>query len=116
MVADLSLDIHLHIMPIVRNSDGLALSSRNQYLNENERRIALHLPHTLKKIELLLKTHKPYQGFIEQELLDNNWDYLEVLNATNLERPCELAKELVIIGVYRLGTTRLLDNILVHIL
>lgn len=116
MVADLSLDIHLHIMPIVRNSDGLALSSRNQYLNENERRIALHLPHTLKKIELLLKTHKPYQEFIEQELLDNNWDYLEVLNATNLERPCELAKELVIIGVYRLGTTRLLDNILVHIL
>lgn len=116
MVKDLSIDINLHIMPIIRNSEGLALSSRNQYLSANERATALHLPHTLKRIELLVRKGDSYKELIEQELTDNKWDYLEVLNAETLERPNEHTKDLVIIGVYRLGTTRLLDNILVHTL
>ncbi len=116
MVQDLSLDIKIHIMPIIRNSEGLALSSRNQYLSESERSEALHLSKTLKRIEMMIKNKTDYKALIESELTNNKWDYLEVLNAENLEAPTEQTKELVVIGVYRLGNTRLLDNILVNTL
>ncbi|MFA6236531.1 MAG: pantoate--beta-alanine ligase [Bacteriovorax sp.] len=116
MVLDLNLGINIHVMPIIRNSEGLALSSRNQYLSEKERSEALHFPKTLKQIENLVKNKADYKSFIESEVKDSRWDYLEVLNAENLERPNELTKELVIIGVYKLGQTRLLDNILVQTL
>lgn len=116
MVADLSLEIKIHIMPIIRNSEGLALSSRNQYLSESDRSEALHLPRTLKQIEMLIKNKMDYKALIESELTNNKWDYLEVLNAENLEAAIESTQELVIIGVYKLGNTRLLDNILVQTL
>lgn len=116
MVADLSLEIKIHIMPIIRNSEGLALSSRNQYLSESDRGEALHLPRTLKQIEMLIKNKMDYKSLIESELTNNKWDYLDVLNAENLEAATESTRELVIIGVYKLSNTRLLDNILVQIL
>jgi pantoate--beta-alanine ligase len=116
MVRDLSLDIQLHIMPIIRNSEGLALSSRNQYLNDGERSDALHLSRTLKKIENLIQNKADYKSLVEFELTNKKWDYLEVLDAENLQIPDEMTRELVIIGVYRLGNTRLLDNILVQTL
>ena len=114
MVNDLSLNIKLNILPIIRNSAGLALSSRNQFLNAEEKNEALHLPSTLKQIEMLLKNKGDYKSLIASELLNNNWDYLEVLDSENLEEPIPLATSLVLIGAYRLGSTRLLDNILVH--
>lgn len=113
MNEDLSMGINIHVMPIIRNSEGLALSSRNQYLNEQERSAALHLPRTLKNIEALIKTKQDYKNFVASELCNPEWDYLEILNADNLETPDELTRELVIIGVYKSGKTRLLDNILV---
>ncbi|RPJ79183.1 MAG: pantoate--beta-alanine ligase [Alphaproteobacteria bacterium] len=116
MILDLDLDINFHIMPIIRNSEGLALSSRNQYLSESERSEALHLSETLKQIEMFIKNKKDYSSLIEAELTNNKWDYLEVLNANNLETPNEATREMVIIGVYKLGNTRLLDNILVQTL
>jgi pantoate--beta-alanine ligase len=116
MTLDLSLDINIRVMPIIRNSEGLALSSRNQYLSEPERNEALHLPKTLKKIENLIKNKMDYKSTIKIELTNTKWDYLEVLHSENLEAPDESTKEVVIIGVYKLGKTRLLDNILVQTL
>lgn len=116
MILDLDLNINFHIMPIIRNSEGLALSSRNQYLSEIERGEALHLSKTLKQIEMFIKNKKDYSSLIKAELTNNKWDYLEVLNANDLEKPNEDTHELVIIGVYKLGNTRLLDNILVQTL
>ena len=116
MVLDLCLDVSIHIMPIVRNSEGLALSSRNQYLSESEKIEALHLSHTLKKIEILIHKKIDYNVFIESELKNTKWDYLEVLNAQDLEVPEKETREMVIIGVYKMGNTRLLDNILVQTL
>jgi pantoate--beta-alanine ligase len=113
MVKDLDIPIQLHIMPIVRNSEGLALSSRNQYLNDLERVEALVLPHTLQKIEKLIRTKQDYKTFITEALTDKKWDYLEVLDSNNLEQPDNSTEEFVIVAAYRLGTTRLLDNILV---
>lgn len=114
MAADLGLDINIHIMPIIRNAEGLALSSRNQYLNDQERAEALHLSRTLKKIENMIKNKEDYRALVDFELTNTKWDYLQVLNADNLETPEAKTKNLVIIGVYRLGQTRLLDNILVQ--
>lgn len=116
MALDLSLDVNIHVSPIIRNSEGLALSSRNQYLNEQERNEALHLPRILKQIEMKIKNRDDYKMLIESELTDTKWDYLEVLNAENLVPPDDKVSELVIIGAYKLGNTRLLDNILVKTL
>ena len=116
MVHDLGLDVKIHVMPIIRNSEGLALSSRNQYLHESDRSEALHLSSTLKKIESFIKDKADYKSLREFEITNNKWDYLEVLNAETLAEPTETTKEVVILGVYKLGSVRLLDNILVHTL
>jgi pantoate--beta-alanine ligase len=116
MIDDLNLNINFIRLPIIRNSEGLALSSRNQYLSEDDRTKALILSRTLKKIESLIKEKKDYRQFINECLIDKNWDYLEVLDASELSIPNENSRELVIIGTYRMGTTRLLDNIVVSAL
>lgn len=116
LVLDLNIPIKLEIMPIVRNSEGLALSSRNQYLSESERLQALALPQTLQKIEKLIRTKQDYKTFIADTLKnDNKWDYLEVLDSANLETSSAFTTELVLLAAYRVGTTRLLDNILVPV-
>lgn len=115
MVRDLEIPINIHIMPIVRNAEGLALSSRNQYLSEAEKAEALILPQTILKIEKLIRTKQDYKGFVETALSDKRWDYLEILDSRNLEAPTAKTQELVIVAAFRSGTTRLLDNILVPV-
>jgi len=114
MIHDLEIPVKMHIEPIVRNSMGLALSSRNQYLSDKELTEALHLPKTLKTIEKLIETKQDFHQYISEELTrDQRWDYLEVLNAENLETVNATTQNIVIVAAYRLGQTRLLDNILV---
>ncbi|QDK40635.1 pantoate--beta-alanine ligase [Bacteriovorax stolpii] len=116
MVKDLDIKIKIHIMPIVRNAEGLALSSRNQYLSESERAEALTLPQTLVKIEKLIRTKQDYKTFVSDVLKnDKRWDYLEILDSDNMEAPSAKTQELVIVAAFRSGTTRLLDNILVPV-
>lgn len=116
MVHDLEIPIKINIMPIIRNSEGLALSSRNQYLSESERVEALVLPHTLQRIEKLIRTKQDYKTFVsEAKANDKKWDYLEILDSQNLEAPTEKTKEVVIVAAYRMSSARLLDNILVTI-
>ena len=113
LVHDLEIPIKINIMPIIRNSEGLALSSRNQYLSDNERVEALVVPHTLQKIEKLIRTKQDYKTFVAEALKDKKWDYLEILDSKNLELPTEKTQEVVIVAAYRMNSTRLLDNILV---
>lgn len=115
MVLDLAIPIEIIIMPIIRNAEGLALSSRNQYLSESEKKAALHLPETLQKIEKLILTKQAYSDFIASTLSDPKWDYLEVRDADTLNPIGTESKKVVILGVFRLGSTRLLDNIVVEI-
>ena len=114
MILDLEIPIEMHIKPIVRNSMGLALSSRNQYLTDKEIDQALHLPKTLKHIEGLIKTKGDYQHFIKNELADSHWEYLEVLDARTLKEKDNNTQNLVIVAVYKINQTRLLDNIVVN--
>ena len=115
MVMDLGIPIEIKVMPIIRNSEGLALSSRNQYLSDSEKIEAMTLPNILQKIEKLIRTNQDYKSFIAENLQNKKWDYLEVLDAKNLEVPNDKSNNYVIIAAYRLGKTRLLDNIVVSV-
>ena len=115
MVSDLEIPVNIHILPIIRSMDGLALSSRNQYLSDKERIEALHLPNTLIAIEKILNANQNPYELIRQELTNKAWDYLEILDTLNLSTPTQFTTEVVVVGAYRIGTTRLLDNRVVQI-
>lgn len=116
MVKDLLLPYEIIGMKTIRDEDGLALSSRNQYLTSLERKQALILPQKLNTIARYLKEEKPF-SFIESEisllLIDKHWDYLEICDQDTLLTP-KSYKNLVILGAYRLGQTRLIDNIVIN--
>jgi pantoate--beta-alanine ligase len=113
LIHDLELPILIKIKPIVRNAQGLALSSRNQYLSLSEQEEALHLPNTLNKIVELIKSKRDYKSLIQNELTDLRWDYLEVLDGTNLKEVNSTTKKIVVVAALKINKTRLLDNILV---
>ncbi len=115
MALDLSLPLKVTGMPIIRDHDGLALSSRNQYLNAEERVEALTLSRTLKKVKEALdgkKMNLPLaQKIIQETLKDPRWNYLELLDGHSLSRDLSESGLVSLLGVFQLRTTRLLDNI-----
>jgi pantoate--beta-alanine ligase len=119
MVKDLKLPISIKGMPIVRDHDGLALSSRNQYLNSDQRLHALKLPKTLFKIKEMLGGKRSelarVQAFIDEEMKDPHWNYLEFRDALTFSPHINQCKKLTLLGVYQLGSTRLLDNLQMEI-
>ncbi len=121
MIEDLRLDIQIIPMPIKRDNDGLAFSSRNQYLSKEERIAALELPRTLSEIKNIIKTNlwpvakTKTDALIKEKLSNKNWDYLSVLDIVNLEEPKEGTYTVGIFGALRQGSTRLIDNKLVEI-
>lgn len=120
MVADLNIPISLIGEAIVRETDGLAMSSRNGYLSEVERETAASLYKTLLRvqqaildgqddfatIEARAKTELTQQGFKP--------DYLHVFQRDQLRPAVSGDKELVILVAAFLGTTRLIDNLNVN--
>jgi len=117
MVQDLMLPIEIQGLPIIRDQNDLALSSRNQYLSKEQRQEALILIKSLnhlKKLLLSQKIHKVYE-VRNQYLQDTRFEYLEVVSTQTLLSPKEDEKELAILGALRLGQTRLIDNILVSL-
>jgi pantoate--beta-alanine ligase len=120
MVADLSLPIEIIGMPIVRDLDGLALSSRNQYLTPEQRAIGLTLPRTLKKIETMLIQNESLEkinNLIQNTIVaDKNWNYLTIRSANDLSELNQLdGGTVAILGTYQVGRTRLLDNIVLNL-
>ncbi|MDN5565400.1 MAG: pantoate--beta-alanine ligase, partial [Psychrobacter sp.] len=133
LVRDLSYPIEIIGAPIVRADDGLALSSRNQYLTDNERQIAPSLQVQLKLLASQLIEAKPDRKVFENLIANTekkmteigfDVDYLEVktaeltdLNDINLASDSSNTKsqQLVILVAARLGRTRLLDNQLLTI-
>ena len=121
LVEDLSLPIEIVRGPTQRDEDGLALSSRNQYLNDQERAIAPNLFSILTRIGGDLESGKRnYEELEEQavsELLKLGFDaeYLSIRRAANLGVPDRDNDELVVLAAAKLGKTRLIDNVVVHI-
>ena len=110
MTTDLSLPVQLKVLPTVRDSNGLALSSRNQYLTPQEYDKALILNKTLKKIASGLIAGDNWHPLLSQ----HSWDYMEALNAENLENVTPHTKKILIAGALRIGNIRLIDNIIVN--
>jgi pantoate--beta-alanine ligase len=120
MVRDLNFDVELVGCAIVRDADGLALSSRNKYLSSAERRHALVLHRALLRIEQMIangerKSAALMQGGLEVLVTvpEARIDYLAIVDADSL-LPVTLVETgtLVAIAAY-LGQTRLIDNFLV---
>lgn len=113
MVEKLQLHIEIVPMPIMRDQDNLAMSSRNRYLSSEERKLALTLPKTLVLLESLIKNKEIRKArlYIHENLMhDKNWNYLEIRDAKTLAETIELTDDVVILGNYQLGKTKLLDN------
>lgn len=121
MVKDLNFDVEVVGCPIVREADGLAMSSRNAYLNEQERKAAKCLS---KSVEL--GKSKIKKGMIAQELKDYmkevieseplaEIDYLEVVDL-NILQPVDRIDESVLVAMaVNFDKARLLDNFMFHV-
>jgi len=117
MTKDLRLTAHIKMLPIIRDHDGLALSSRNQYLNDNQRQDALILPRTIEQLSSVLNQEGLSAVLSQINDITKNpvWDYLEILEANSLRAPQSGDKFFVLVGAVFMGKTRLLDNKIVEL-
>jgi pantoate--beta-alanine ligase len=117
VVQDLNLPVAIVGAPTVRAEDGLALSSRNRYLNAEERATAPAIYRALDKARRRLEEGDTAYASIETEGLAAigaagiKPDYFEVRTAARLERPTERDVHLVVLAAGRLGKARLIDNL-----
>jgi len=117
MVTDLSMNLKIHGVATMREPDGLAMSSRNNYLSTPERELAPKLYANMRqladKLELGRRdfSHlcREHQGQLKQ--LGFKPDYIEIRSAVTLLPPSSEESELVILAAAFLGKTRLIDNL-----
>jgi pantoate--beta-alanine ligase len=119
MVADLNIPAEIVGVPTVREPDGLALSSRNGYLSDDERRRSVALPNALKSAREAILGGTPVAKALQeakQSLVDAGFlkiDYLALVDAATLEPLDERVGSMRLIAAATIGTTRLIDNIAV---
>lgn len=117
MVAELNLNVEIRICPIVREDDGLALSSRNVFLNAEERQIALTISQTLAHVETMIREGQN-DGFeivteMRQMLIDGgvtSVDYAVVADPETLATAEFVTLPVVALIAAHVGKTRLIDN------
>lgn len=118
MVAGLNLDVEVSVLPTVREQDGLAMSSRNSYLNEAERRAAAVIWRALSEGERLFRTgqrdvallQSAVRGVLTQEP-GLPIDYVELVDPDSLLPTAVVESRTVILVAVRVGRTRLIDNL-----
>jgi pantoate--beta-alanine ligase len=120
MVRGLNLEVEVVVMPTVREQDGLAMSSRNSYLNIEERRAAAAVHRALRTAERLVKAgvKEPVQlkdtmRAVLHEEQGLSIDYIEIAHQDTLAQLETVKDKIVILVAVRLGRTRLIDNLLV---
>jgi pantoate--beta-alanine ligase len=121
MTADLNLPIRIITAPTVREADGLAMSSRNQYLSDKEREVAPQLYAAIRRIGEALQTGNrdfeelESEAFAKLESAGLVPDYVAIRRAQNLEVPDRDCDDIVVLAAAQLGNARLIDNIVVTI-
>ena len=120
MVSDLNMNTEIKIMPIVRDKDGLALSSRNIYLSQDQRNKALSLNRALNNVSEHLLDRNINLDEVKKEIKQilhpddqANIDYIEILDASNLGEVTMYTKQILVALAVYVGKTRLIDNIIV---
>lgn len=118
MVRDLHFDTEIVPCPIVREKDGLAMSSRNIYLNEDERRAAIILSKSLSNAEEVIKKGELDASKLSDFIINNinseplaEVDYVEIVNAKTLESIRKIKDDVLIALAVKIGKARLIDNI-----
>ncbi len=114
MVKKLNKDITILSAPIMRESSGLAMSTRNQYLTDKQKHTAAKLYQTLTNIKdrYLLTDINRLQEFAIKELSkDFKVDYFQLLDANNLNKITDNTSKIAILSAVYLGGVRLIDNL-----
>ena len=120
MVRDLNIPVEVRVMPIVRENDGLAMSSRNSYLSGDQRQQALRLFRSLEKAKEMISAGEVSSDAIKREMRsiledgkDVRVDYVETVDADTF-MPLEKVKDNTLIAVAAyVGGTRLIDNTII---
>ncbi|MEA2004762.1 MAG: pantoate--beta-alanine ligase [Acidobacteriota bacterium] len=122
MVHDLNLDISVEVLPIIREHDGIAMSSRNSYLNPEQRKAALVLYKSLKEAEKMIAEGERSAGNIIERMCKiinsepkARIDYVEIVDLEYLNPVIEIENEVLIALAVFIGSVRLIDNIIVNI-
>jgi pantoate--beta-alanine ligase len=120
MVRDLNMPVEIEVGAIVREPDGLALSSRNAYLSPQERKSAQVLHRSLQRAKELFDQGDPYSEKLiaagKQEFGSEpnaRLDYFEIVDPDSLESISSISKRALIAVAAFIGNTRLIDNIIV---
>jgi pantoate--beta-alanine ligase len=122
MAADLAMDSEIVVCPIVREPDGLALSSRNQYLSPAERKAATVLYRALARARRTIEEGErdvmrivtAMRRDLAEEPLASS-DYVEIVDADSFEPVMRLTHSCVVVLAVRFGATRLIDNMQVDV-
>jgi pantoate--beta-alanine ligase len=120
MVRDLNMPVAIEVCPIVRELDGLALSSRNAYLNPEERKSALVFHRALQQAEKLFNEAERDSAKLiaagKQEFSTEpkaRLDYFEIVDPDSLEPVTTISNRVLIAVAGFIGNTRLIDNVIV---
>jgi len=120
MVRDLNMPVSIEVCPIIRESDGLALSSRNAYLNPEERKSALVLHRSLQRAENLFENGERNSARLmaagKEEFKNESsarLDYFEIVDPDSLEPVTTISNRALIAVAGLIGNTRLIDNVIV---
>lgn len=122
LVKDLDVDTRVTLCPTVRDADGFALSSRNHYLTKSQRQRALALYQALSAGKKAITGGERSSDLIEKKMAKIlnatqrlTIDYLACCDARTLEPLPRLRGTVVLLGAIRIGTIRLIDNLIVRI-
>ncbi len=120
MVADLNMPLEIVICPTVRESDGLAVSSRNQYLNKQQRQDAAYLYKSLQKCLEMVNVDKTDTNEIISEMKrilnqksSIGIEYINIVDPETLENIDKVTEKALVAMAVKLGPARLIDNILI---
>ncbi len=120
MVADLNLPLEIVVCPTVREPDGLAMSSRNQYLSPQERKEATVIYRSLQRSAELIRGGETAVARITEQMREVlgqvpalQVEYVSIVDAASLEDLPRVQGKVLVAVAGRLGSTRLIDNIVV---
>lgn len=121
MVSDLNLDIEIVVCPIARETDGLAMSSRNAYLNPQQRRQAAILHRALMRVQTLAdRGEHSTKAMVEagKEVMAEEptvrLDYFEIVDPDTLDPVDDISRGALVAVAAFVGSTRLIDNIVLY--
>ncbi len=122
LVKDLNFDLEIKTVNIVREADGLAVSSRNKYLNSKERKAGLVLFDSLNLAKKLITTGARDAEFVKEKIKEKianeplaKIDYVEIVTQNSLETVEKISGKILIALAVYIGETRLIDNLMMEV-